>query len=98
MWEVVSCQKNHSRNFFPIGRWKQESGDRFVSLPVERITWRSGWGHQGEPPHHHHMFIKCMFWVEHSAGFSGVTKKLEMHFQQIDELQREDGTLNWFPQ
>lgn len=45
---------------------------------------------------HHQMFIKCTVWVEHYARLSGVTKKLEMLYQQIDEeLQRQDWVLNW---
>lgn len=46
----------------------------FACSPIAGTTWRSGWGPQGAPLTHRQVFIKHMFWVEHSAGFSGVTK------------------------
>lgn len=75
------------------------SGSRGVGVGLSLYQWRELPGGQAgvireNPLTHHQMFIKYMFWVEHYAGLSGVTKKLEMHFQQTDELQREDGILN----
>lgn len=78
------------------------SGSRGGGVGLSLYQWRELPGGQTgvireNPLTHNQMFIKYMFWVEHYAWLSGVTKRLDRCYQQIDELQRDDGILNWFP-